>query len=64
MSGTYKRPTLCWSCRNAVSGCSWAKTGKPVQGWTATPTKVRALDKKCGYIESFRVEKCPLYVED
>lgn len=59
-----KERTLCWTCRNAVGRCNWSKYGKHVDGWEAEPTKVRAIEKKSGYTDSFLVRKCPLYWED
>lgn len=55
------KPTLCWSCENACCGCSWSRSFKPVDGWTAVPTKVFA---KTDFIASYRVMKCPQYKSD
>lgn len=57
-------PTLCWDCRNAVNGCSWARKGKPVNGWKAIPTKIKDPMSRKGYNESFVVQECPLFWRD
>lgn len=56
--------TLCWTCRNAVGRCSWAKKGKPVDGWEATETKLVARKGKRTHITSYIVHKCPMYWAD
>ena len=54
-----KKETICWDCQNCTR-CSWAD-GIPVKGWTATPTVIHDYE---GYIDSFLVEKCPLFKQD
>lgn len=54
-----QKDTICWDCQNFMR-CSWAH-GKPVEGWTATPTIVRDRE---GDFKSFIVEECPLFKED
>ena len=54
--------SLCFDCQNAVCGCSWSKRFEPVDGWTATPVKIRSEQKR--YIDSYVVKKCPLFVPD
>lgn len=44
---------LCWSCKNAYSGCSWSVFYKPVNGWVAYKSNV-----------SYLVHKCPQYKYD
>lgn len=51
-----KDSTLCWGCERACGRCSWSKSFVPVEGWTATPTKVGAGNN---LIDSFIVYKCP-----
>lgn len=72
MKGIYTTPTLCWRCVNAVPdgerGCSWSREFKPVDGWDAEPTLVRAKygafdHHKTGFIESFQVKACPEFEE-
>ena len=59
-AGCFKsKPTICWNCANACGGCCWSKSFKPVDGWTATPTKVYQV-KDC-YIDSYVVYKCPQF---
>ena len=51
--------TLCWDCQN-YARCSWAD-GVPVEGWSATPTKIYHSD---GIIDSFLVKTCPMFKAD
>lgn len=63
----YNKPkqTLCWTCQNAVLGCSWSKHFEPVKGWKAKPTKIKlATTKKSPYTDSYIVIKCPEYIPD
>lgn len=53
--------TLCWTCKNAVGGCSWSNNLQPVKNWEAIPTYVG--DKVNGYY-SYKVLKCPLFKYD
>ena len=57
-----KQETICWECAKACGECPWSDGSfTPVDGWVATPTKV-----KCRYkiIDSYLVEKCPLFISD
>lgn len=46
---------LCLSCRKCGGLCSWSKNFTPVEGWTATPTKIpRGLP-------SYKITACPEY---
>ena len=58
-----KESTLCWGCRKATGreDCPWANKFEPVEGWTATPTEVKAGAD--GVVKSYEVHKCPLFVE-
>ncbi len=58
------KETLCWSCKNAVCGCSWSKDFTPVKGWKAIPTKVRGNVEINEWIDSFLIVDCPKYKED
>lgn len=51
--------TLCWSCQN-VTKCCW-KDKIPVKGWDAIP---HTVDDEEGEIRTYRVIKCPNYLED
>ena len=49
--------TLCWRCAKSVNnGCSWSASFKPVNGWTAVPTKITFADHTA---DSYRVIDCP-----
>lgn len=54
--------TLCWDCKKAIGGCSWAKKLKPVDGWDAEKRVVR--DEWCGDYESYCVKNCPEFEHD
>lgn len=56
-----KSETLCWKCKNAYGNCSWSKRFKPVEGWTAVPTKVNVGYK--GQTDSFLVIECPQFIK-
>lgn len=57
------KESLCWRCRKSgASACSWDINFTPVDGWTATPTKIRNRDN--GYVESFLVHQCPLFQQE
>lgn len=62
---TWKNPTLCWYCQNAVPGggrgCSWSRSFKPVDGWDAEPTQ-RAVSGQDP--DSYRVADCPEFIPD
>ncbi len=58
MAKELKRPvTLCWACKNAYGGCSWADELIPVRGWKAKPTTIGAASR--GDSGSYIVMKCP-----
>lgn len=52
--------TLCWKCQNFLK-CSWSD-GKPVAGWSATPTVIRH-GNGC-VAKSYCVHKCPCFKAD
>lgn len=60
----------CWTCANALGGCSWTsidqKTDKvrfePVPGWDAKPTS-RSVNGET-MMESYAIHDCPQYVPD
>lgn len=55
------RETLCWKCEvPGTGGCSWDRSFEPVEGWTATPTRI-SLGYNQTSTESFVVHDCPLY---
>ena len=57
---------LCWDCEKAYGQCSWLKNFKPVKGWVAKPNKIKTCTKDGGfyYIESYLIEKCPLFKKE
>lgn len=52
---------LCWSCGKACGGCSWSKSGKPVEGWEAEESLIRNANQST---VSYKIMKCPEYVSD
>lgn len=54
-----KSGTKCWTCANALGGCSWSRRFKPVRGWKATPTLINT--QYVGGTPSFEVHECPEY---
>ena len=62
MSESRYKMTLCWDCAKAVGHCSWSADLKPVEGWTATPTR-KKLRKDLEF-ESFVVYDCPEFKRD
>lgn len=67
--------TLCWCCANATNdGCEWSADFEPVPGWEAIPTKINSkvliqlpngqLKNKDRLVDSFKVIKCPKFIED
>lgn len=72
------RPTLCWSCARACSGCSWTERDpvthairfEPVKGWEAEKTTINGSKSEHGEkcyrytTDSYRVVRCLLYVPD
>lgn len=60
----------CWTCANALGGCSWTaidpKTNKvrfePVPGWDAEPTS-RSINGET-IMESYAIHDCPQYIPD
>lgn len=62
----YKRikpDQLCWTCQNACGGCSWSKNLTPVEGWKATPTKIKVAPELT-YCDSYLITDCPKYIKD
>lgn len=56
--------TLCWHCEWATGKegkCPWARSLKPVPGWTAK--KVTLKISKGVYTDSYIVKECPLFRE-
>lgn len=45
-----RKDSICWDCSKAISaGCSWSKPelGVPVDGWTATKTRIGYIVHDC-----------------
>ena len=57
------KDTICWSCKNACGNCSWSRSFKPVKGWKAKKTKLKARrdSGNSKYEESYIVKQCPEY---
>lgn len=53
-----RRNSLCQSC--FCSNCAWHTQFKPVEGWTAIPTKI-IQGNKHDTMQSFNVIDCPMY---
>lgn len=57
-------PQLCWKCQHAIphpgNVCPWSTGFKPVLGWVAKPGKM-LTDR--GYIDTYAIEKCPMFEE-
>ena len=49
---------ICWNCRKATGGCSWADDFKPVEGWEARPTMIDDME------QSFEIKSCPEFEQD
>lgn len=50
---------LCWTCRKACGGCSWADSFTPVEGWEAVPNV-----SSTGEIRGYDIQGCPEYEPD
>lgn len=62
-NNNYLHTQPCWSCKNYVDGCVWARTRtQPVEGWIAEPTAKR--DGKRDDIRSYAILYCPEYKPD
>lgn len=54
--------TLCWDCAHATDDqCAWVKDGEAVEGWTATPTRLKWGGD---YSKSYIVRACPMFKRD
>ena len=60
------KPTLCWKCSRACGQCSWSAEFRPINGWVAIKTIIKAdkglLDQR--EIDSYIVLKCPQFHDD
>ena len=55
------KETLCWTCSvPGTGGCSWDREFIPVEGWTATPTRIWQSWAQ-DWMGSFVVHACPLF---
>lgn len=54
--------TICFECRKACGGCSWARDFIPVEGWDATPTEIYI--EKAEPLCSYEVRSCPEFCPD
>ena len=54
--------TLCWDCAHATDDkCAWVRDGEAVEGWTATPTRLKWGGD---YSKSYIVRACPMFKRD
>lgn len=54
---------ICFECANACGGCSWSRDFEPVEGWTATPTKVKVCYvRKKVWEDTYKIDDCPEFV--
>ena len=53
--------SLCWCCRNAYDGCTWSRSGVPVEGWEALPSEQPPQTKGGAPLRSFLVLRCPAF---
>jgi len=67
------KASICFDCQRACGGCSWSEidpeTGhprfQPIQGWAATTSYLYSTKgKNSGWISTYRVTDCPLFVRD
>lgn len=61
---TKNESTICWDCKKATGFCSWSEDFTPVEGWKATPTRVKISNRQNGediFTDSFIVHECPLF---
>jgi hypothetical protein len=64
-----EKESLCWRCYIADHFfhdgfyCSWSANFIPVSGWSAEPTEIVSTEID-EIIDSFRVDRCPLFVGD
>lgn len=54
--------SICWDCEHACCGCSWSRRFKPVNGWTAIPTKLKMKGDRT--TDTFIVLSCPQFKRD
>ena len=55
------KDTLCWECKRATGGSfrPWANWFIPVEGWKATPTRLKMGNNRT--ITSYDVHECPIF---
>ena len=61
-----KGTQLCERCGKAAGTfgwCNWSRYFMPVDGWEATPTKIRVNGGGGRVTESYHITKCPEFVE-
>jgi len=55
-----KHENLCWSCRNATTGCSWSRDSIPVKGWDADEEPYRGYEGTVTY----KIRDCPQFIRN
>jgi hypothetical protein len=68
------RANICFDCKKACGGCSWSEVDpdtkkirfQPVEGWTATPSKIIAGYEggKVTHADTYCITECPLFERD
>lgn len=60
---TKNETTICWECKRATGFCSWSEDFTPVEGWRATPTKIKVgrANGRDLFVDSYLVHECPLF---
>ena len=60
------KATICWKCSRACGQCSWSAEFRPINGWVAIKTIIKAdkgvMDQR--EIDSYIVLKCPQFHDD
>lgn len=52
----------CWTCENALGGCSWSRAFIPVEGWEAEKTEIRVGERGDG--TTYKIKRCPEYKKE
>lgn len=58
---------ICSECQRPVGSCSWERSFRPVDGWTAEKATRRFQSTLGGksfvtQVETFSIKECPLYI--
>lgn len=65
------KENICINCKRCVNSrefhCNWSEFGTPVEGWTATKSKVYKIPRKDGTYreeQGYHITACPQYIQD